>query len=326
MNYPVEGFSAPLEYVGDVMNVLPDDVPNYPVTDPVGAAGVLTDYVRARIRAVRGRDPRRPAVALSDGIDSVFVASVMAEECPEALAVTFDYSVSGEPTPAGRAAIEVAEHLGLEHVMVCPRAGGRDSEAWQMVSDVVRRLGTPDVWEVGAGLVVTAVSRAAAENGADGPVFTGEGGDELFKAPLDGEDTSAWWEHISNEVNRVLIRGRNIPDFYERLLDEPARWVATWRTRRALDVARQIHPRVLADPEGVGDRMVFRTHLMDNGLPAHLAESEKNSLQYSSGAVGLFVDLLRHDLASNGVHLAYTNPEDEDAATVAARAALERMH
>src|SRR5699024_8904871 len=195
-----------------------------------------SDLLNSRVMAVLEQDKRRPVVLLSGGIDSVLLAAVVARHAPNALAVTVEFDHHGQNTtennPDTLVASAVCHHLGLEHRIAFLSHYG--TKKW--AGEAARRLGTGDLWEVLAGTVLLAANDTAHLHGAGGPLFTGAGADALFNGGrADDVSQHKWHEKVAHSVAREFTYARNIPDFYERLLDEPERHIKTWQTKAAVE-------------------------------------------------------------------------------------------
>mgnify|MGYP002738623788 FL=1 len=129
---------AALEYVADERELTKGP---YDIADAGEAAAAIDHYLRARVTAAVARNAGRPVLQLSGGIDSILLATYVAEVAPGTLAVT--YSQHTEDQEVGRAAA-VAKQCGLEHVIVRPT----DEDFERLLARVVRALEFPEPWEI----------------------------------------------------------------------------------------------------------------------------------------------------------------------------------
>lgn len=283
-------------------------------------------YLNRRVMAVLERDKRRPVVLLSGGIDSVLLAAVVAYHAPNALAVTVEFNHHGQNTtennPDTLVASAVCHHLELEHRIAFLSHDG--TKKW--AGEAARRLGTGDLWEVLAGTVLLAADNTAHLHGADGPLFTGAGADALFNGgSADNVSQHKWYEQVAHSVAREFTYARNIPDFYERLLDEPERHIKTWQTKAAVELAMALRPEHV---RGVGhheDKKLLREAATYLGVPDYLTRRPKSPMQLSSGGVNGLVQAARHDLARDPLHTAYADPRTEPIEHTVARLWLQQQ-
>ncbi|WIM68967.1 asparagine synthase-related protein [Corynebacterium breve] len=294
------------EYVADERVIDPG---TYEIVTYNDAAHAITAYLEQRLQSVFRRWPARPVVMLSGGVDSILMASFAADQRPNALAVTFSQESSAEAQEEAEAAAEVATILGLEHVVLSPSA----SELRSLLASTVRRLDTSEPWEVLAGLVVHAVDQEACRRGATGALLSGGGADALFLGgePLDPQHDNyleAWDAKVRAKVEANFRRERFIPDFYERLIDDPDRHVQVWQTHAAVDLALSLHPQVTRGEDLAGDKVIFRRLAVQRGIPERLVALQKNPLQVSSGGISGIVDVARRDLTAQFGERTYSDP------------------
>lgn len=317
--YEITG--AALEYVADERELAPGP---YDLVAVDEAAAAIDRYLRARVDAVFSRNENRPVLQLSGGIDSILLATYVAEAAPGALAVT--YSQGNNDPEVGRAAA-VARQLGLEHEIVRPT----DGEFERLLAQVVSALDLPEPWEISAGVVLAAIDAASHEHGADGVLLSGAGADALFMggqlvAPAVGEGlVEAWDAALRENVAKNFKRERFVPDFYERLLADPERHVQIWQTHAAVELAQRIHPSLVQAPESGHDKYIFRQLAVSRGVPDDVAFAPKNPMQVSSGVVGAIVDAARHQLEHDFGERTYASPVEEPLEFTVARLYLQRL-
>lgn len=305
----VENFTGPLEFPRDVRSM--ED-----------GAGMLIDYLDRRIDAALEKYPTTPVAMLSGGIDSILATAVLAGKRPDTVAFTFSFGGAEE----GEKARQVAEHLGIEHYIIAPQ--GVEAEA--LLADVVHRLEHTDAWEVLAGAVFRAVDKASTKMGlGDGAIITGDAADILLFGgkEMDPEKDPVEYmnEQVQNLVETRFARDLQIPDFYERLLDNPDRHIKTWQTEEAFRVTARLHPAAIRGEDYSLDKEVARFAARSLGVPAKLTAATKDPLQTSSGGLDMAVSAAAWHLAQTGGHSYYTDPTYEDTKFVATRLYLELL-
>ena len=312
---------AALEYVADERELVQG---SYDIADAGEAAAAIDHYLRARVAAAVARGQGRPVLQLSGGIDSILLATYVAEVAPGVLAVT--YSQHTDDPEVDRAAA-VAKQYGLEHVIVRPT----DEEFERILARVVRDLEFPEPWEISAGCVLAAIDGASHEHGADGLLLSGAGADAIFMGGhtvvhAAGESlVDAWDATLRENVSKNFKRNRFVPDFYERLLDNPERHVQIWQTHAAVELAQRIHPTLVQPGDSGHDKYVFRRLAVDRGVPAEVAFAPKNPMQVSSGLVGAIVDAARRQLERDFGERTYSSPLEEQLEFTVARLYLQRL-
>lgn len=309
------------DYVADERDVEPG---TYDITDYDTAAGMVGDYLTTRMRDVVAAWPGRPVLMLSGGIDSVLLATYVADVAPHALAVT--YAQPGDDEQVDReldVAHGVADTLGLEHKVVSPEP----DQFISLVRDVARALDTTEPWEVLAGTVLKAVDTAAGTD--DAAIISGAGADGLFmggqQVDFGADPVAAWDRAMRGNIAKNFTRHRFIPTFYERLIRNHERHILTWQTHAAVDLAQRIDPYLIRGTNLDGDKVLFRRMAEDRGLDADLVGATKNPMQVSSGGVGAVVAAARRALADDYGEKTYSNPLTEPADFTVSRLYLQRL-
>lgn len=305
----VENFTKPLEFPRDIL-------------DMKDGADMLIGYLDRRIDAALEKYPATPVAMLSGGIDSILATAVLAGKRPDTVAFTFSFGGVEE----GEKARQVAGHLGIEHYIIAPQ--GVEAEA--LLTDVVHRLEHTDAWEVLAGAVFRAVDKASTKMGlGDGAIITGDAADILLFGgkEMDPEKDPVEYmnEQVQNLVETRFARDLQIPDFYERLLDNPDRHIKTWQTEEAFRVTARLHPAAIRGENYSLDKEVARFAARSLGVPAKLTAATKDPLQTSSGGLDMAVSAAAWHLAQTGGHSYYTDPTYEDTKFVATRLYLELL-
>ena len=316
-------FSAPCEYVADVIDTRAYRNTQLPMFDSAHRASqAIVDYLEKRVSSVLEKYEARPMLMLSGGADSILLATILAKLAPNTLAVTFidpyaDKSTLEEYTVASA----VAADLGLEHVIT-----ELDTHEYHaLVQETVTRLDCADTWEILAGLILLACEREGAKHNATGAIFTGGGADVLFLGGTSESVTSTetYQQKILANVDKTFVRARNIPDFYERLLDDADRHILTWQTLAGFELALRIPATISRSATGDQDKALIRQTLESLGCDPKHVWTAKNPMQVSSGGVDSLVSLAREVLRDSGDHTAYTDPRTESLEFVAARLFLE---
>lgn len=320
-DYPINGFAC--DYVADDLAITPGP---HCITDLDVAVGLIQEFLNRRItKAVDAHPHGRPVLLLSSGVDSILLAAAAKSLGLSPLCVTFDVPVQGEDGPEtgfeARRAREVAEYLGFEHHVVAPSMNELVSSA----REAVQRLEVTDLWEVVAGTVAVECIRRADQGNATGAVLTGAGADALF---LGGDSTvtpGTWAQTMAANVSRNFRRERLVPDFYERLIEEPDRYIQVWQSTAAYELARKLSPYVVRGVDFGVDKYVLRIAAERFGMPAEFVTATKNPMQFSSGAVNGLLEASRSWLADVPEHSTYTNPRTEPVENIAVRLFLELL-
>lgn len=306
------------EYVADEGEIAPA---SHDVTDPKEAAELVQAYLARRLDAATKQWPGRPVLMLSGGVDSILIAAVLADVRPDALAVSF--AQPGEVAAAEIATAQaVAEHCGLEHHVVEPV----EAQFERLLTRTVKKLEYPEPWEVLAGLVLVGVDEHARAQGADGAILSGAGADALFLGGEESVDVSDWDATVRAKIQANFTRERFIPDFYERLIDDPDRHIQVWQTREAVDLAQRLHPHVIRGHDMRTDKKLFRDLAVQCGIPADLVTATKNPMQVSSGGLDAIVRLAREALARDYGAKTYSDPLSEKIEFTVARLMLQRLY
>lgn len=317
--------TAACEYVADDREI---PAGSHGITDEDTARVLIERYLRARLRAVVEAWPGRPVLQLSGGVDSILIATYLAEIAPDALTVTYTQPLDGRDDQDFEAAKAVADLLGFEHLVVAPDAREFD----QLLTDTVRALDFPEPWEVIAGVVLRAIDTASRPPAVDNALISGAGADALFmggtvlKSRTMGEEfVREWDEKLRGNVRRNFTRHRFVPDFYERLIPVPERHIQVWQTHAAVELAQRLHPVLLRGSDLAGDKLLLRRMAVERGVPEEIVFAPKNPMQVSSGGVTGIVDAARRQLAQDYGERTYSDPLREDAEFTAARLYLQRL-
>ncbi|WP_280183152.1 asparagine synthase-related protein [Nocardia cyriacigeorgica] len=316
--------AEPLQYVSDILDDIADPKPDErTITDPDRAAQLIAGETRSRISAVLERFGGRPAVLLSGGVDSIYVAAVAVALGAEPVAVTV--ATDGEHNEANAAVAAAA--LGLRHHVV--RLGAAD--VTELSRDVMGRLGTSELWEVTAGIPLIAARRVFAAIPDLGAILGGSGADAIFGGgrrlthpPASLEARIELDQLIRAESAANFRYDRLVPHFYPALLDEYAdRLIHVYQTVRWWRLAETFAPPALFGTHGGRpfDKLALRI-ACDAALPAgskHLAWSAKTPIQRSSGLMGALATAARSYAADLPGARTYSDPITEDAEAVATR-------
>lgn len=285
----------------------------------------VEEYLHNRLEAVINTSEGTPAIMLSGGIDSILLAGTISNICPEALAFTFKQKQPEAEQEAQRAK-KVSEYFGLRHEIYTPN----NEDMLDLLKDTATRLDTAEPWEVLAGLVWRVADKITAELGYTGKLISGAGADGLFLGGKEIDTTAedvvyVWDETMRETLKTQFTRKRFIPDFYERLMDDPTRYVLAWQTHEAVDLAQQLHPRVVRGAELDVDKWLFRKIALGWGVPEECVFASKSPLQVSSGGLDAVVGLARKELAKEFEGRTYSSPLNEPLAFVVARLFLGRF-
>ena len=323
-----EGYATAYDVTGSALEYVADERElargSYDINQVEEAAAAIDKYLCRRVEASIERRRGRPVVQLSGGVDSILLATYVAETAPDALAVTYSQR---KGDPEARRASFVAKQYGLEHVTVCPS----DEEFERLLARVVYALELPEPWEVSAGCVLAAIDDASRGRGAGGVLLSGAGADTLFMGgdPVvlaAGESlVDAWDSALRANVCKNFKRERFVPDFYERLIDDSERHVNVWQTHAAVELAQRIHPSLMQPADTNCDKYVLRKLAVDRGVPEKLAFAPKSPMQVSSGLVGAIVSAARRKLARDFGHRTYSSPLEESLEFIVARLYLQRL-
>lgn len=310
------------DYVADETALSPS---SFDITTPYEAYGEVENYLTQRVEAVTQENTERPVIMLSGGIDSIILTAITARIRPDVLAITF-HQESQQSHEEVQRAQAVAQHLGIEHIIASPR--GEDMKKY--LTDTSQRLGSTEPWEVLAGVTWRIVDDISQKDNAYGPILSGAGADVLFLGGKDiGQDREGlvyvWDNTMRDQVEKNFTRNRFIPDFYERVIDNPQRYVLAWQTHEAVELAQRIHPRVVRGENLEKDKKLFYDLAYELWIPKEILEQSKSPLQISSGGLDSVVKLARHDLSVMHKGKTYTDPHTEDLELTVARLYLENI-
>ncbi|WP_257181803.1 asparagine synthase C-terminal domain-containing protein [Corynebacterium cystitidis] len=302
--------AAGCEYVADDLEI---GTGSYDVSTYGEATVLVTDYLEGRLTAVFEKWSERATLMLSGGIDSILIATVVARLRPDSLALTFSQEGDDKATKEAETAVAVARQLGLEHQIVEPDS----SQLEKLLTETVCKLGTSEPWEVLAGVVLVAINHAAQQSNANGPIISGGGADALFLGGADFETTrfndmsevvAQWDKRVRAKIESNFTRKRFIPDFYERLLNDPDRHIQVWQTEAAVRLAQRLHPQVVRGDNLLRDKDLFRRMAVEAGLAESVVALDKNPMQVSSGGLNGIVRLARQEMNEKFGARTYSDP------------------
>ncbi|MGV9817931.1 asparagine synthase C-terminal domain-containing protein [Nocardia xishanensis] len=317
--------SEPLQFVTDLLGdaIAQPNSGARVVTDPDEAAKSVAAEARSRVAAVLERFGGAPAVLLSGGVDSIYVAAVAISLGARPNAITV---VTEGQSDEGNAAV-VAKELGLRHDVIRLSA----AEVVDLAREVMARLGTSELWEVTAGIPILAARRRLGIIDDLGAILTGSGADAIFGGgrklsyAVGSDEARVELDHLIRAETAANFReARLVPHFYPALLGEHAdRLVHVFQTVRWWQVAERFAPPVLF---GVHDgRQVDKLALRiaaERELPAEvrtLAWAAKSPIQRSSGLMSVLAAAARTYAANLPGAQTYSDPRTEDAESVATR-------
>lgn len=311
---------ANCEYVADITDTA---IPGtYDITDHDTAEKEIINYLTRRISTVLKNHPSPHVIMLSGGIDSILVATIAASLTDDLRAVTVAHPGNDDAQQELSIARDVSHALGIEHDTIT-----LGTEQWlEIVTDTVTRLNSSDPWEVIAGASLRAVDIHAQEHSLPGALLTGGGADVLFMGGSSVPPKLPEWDNaLRGQVSSSFTRDRFIPDFYERLLDEPTRHILVWQTLEAYRLALRIHPTAVRGRRNE-DKGVHRDAARSLGIPDRLVGEKKGAMQFSSGGVDSLVAQARADLSDEVTGFTYSDPVEESPDFLVARYWLRDVH
>ncbi|WP_228816346.1 asparagine synthase C-terminal domain-containing protein [Nocardia transvalensis] len=316
--------SEPIEYVTDVLCGMTEPNPDTRIlADPEEVAEIIDAETRSRLTAVLERFGGTPAVLLSGGVDSIYVASVAVDlgYRPHAITIVTENESDGENAKAASRA------LGISHDVIRLTAG----EVVDLAGDVIARLDTSELWEVTAGIPILASRRSLEKIPQLGAILSGGGADAILAGgttltyPLESADARAQLDRLARTESVSNFRyHRLVPHFYAALLEHYAdNFVQTFQTVRWWKIAERFAPPALfGERNGQAvDKLALRI-ACDHRLPdgaKHLAWSTKSPIQRSSGLMGTLALAARTYAATLQGAQTYTDPLTEDPEAVATR-------
>ncbi|RBO97083.1 asparagine synthase C-terminal domain-containing protein [Nocardia puris] len=316
--------AEPLQFVTDLVEDIAAPNPAArTLTDPVEAASLISEETRTRVASVLDKFGGTPAVLLSGGVDSIYVAAVAVHLGAKPVAVTI--VTDGQSDEANAAA--AARALGLRHDIIRLTA----AEVVDLSRDVITRLGTSELWEVTAGIPLLAARRTFDAIPTLGAVLSGSGADAILgggrtltHSPASHEATIELDRLIRAESAANFRYDRLVPNFHPALLDQYAdRLIHVFQTVRWWQVAERFAPAALFGIHD--DRLVDKYALRlacEAQLPEevnYLAWATKSPIQRSSGLMSVLATAARTYAANLPGAQTYTDPMTEDAEAVATR-------
>lgn len=289
----------------------------------VAIDGVLS-FLRERVLAVIENNGDDVTIMLSGGIDSILLAAVVSQIVPHAQAITFAQPGSIQGTDEAESASRVASQLGLKHKIVAPT----HAEYMDTVKSVVGRLDSAEPWEVIAGATLASITDQAPTGlllsgaGADALLL---GGEKLQFSHLDANRTDLWAQKVTDKIRSNFTRHRFIPDFYERIIDNPDRHIQIWQDLSAVQLIQKIHPDLIRGSEWGHDKLVLRQAAMTLGIPQEIAFRKKNPMQESGGGLESIISESRNQLSSFYGDKTYGDPLTESMEWTVARLTLLRI-
>lgn len=311
----VNGMNKSLEYVAD-----DGWIPHFTfdVEDEEQGISYILTFLNDRISALVENIEEPPIIMLSGGIDSILAAVVLKNIRPDSLAVTFALPNSTFSDYEVDIAHKVSSLLELEHIVISPSG----EEYVEIIKETSRKLESKEPWEVLAGSIVFAVSQKFPTR----KLITGGGADSLFlggekelftEIPLDYE--KQWEKEVTKKINKNFARQRFIPDFYERIMDNPENYILLWQCKEAVEVAQKLHPHLIRGKDWLEDKLVLRKAAIELGIPPYLALTPKVPMQESSGALSAIVKGAQQQLQDFYGDKTYRSPQGEDLQWTVAR-------
>ncbi|WP_228002206.1 asparagine synthase-related protein [Nocardia australiensis] len=308
------------DLLGDIAKPNPD---LRTITDPREAAQAVALETRSRIAAVLDKFGGTPAVLLSGGVDSIYVAAVAVELGAKPVAITI--VTEGQTDEANAAA--AASVLGLRHDVIRLNV----NEVSDLSREVMRRLDTSELWEVTAGIPLLAARRSFDAIADLGAILSGSGADAILGGgrkltyPVSSSEARTEIDQLIRTESAANFRyERLVPDFYPALLDQYAdRLIHVFQTVRWWQIAECFAPTALFGEHNgrMTDKLALRT-ACDAQLPEgakHLAWAAKAPIQRSSGLMSVLATAARTYAANLPGARTYADPIMEDAEAVATR-------
>lgn len=316
--------SEPLEFVADLCSEMA--IPNpggRTLTDPDAAAKIIASETKSRVQAVLDRFQGTPAILLSGGVDSIYVAAVAVDLGYQPRAITIVTDDESDEISASAA----TRALNLPHdvIRLSP------SDAVDLAGDVMGRLGASELWEVTAGIPLLAARRSLDQIPGLGAILTGNGADTIFAGGRELHHpigSVAGREELDIIIRAESARNfrsqRLVPHFHSALLGQYANHlIHVFQTVRWWQTTEHFAPAVFfgeRDGRSV-DKLALRL-ACDAQLPLgakHLAWGPKMPLQRSSGLMSTLARAARSYAANLHGAREYSDPMTEDSEAVATR-------
>lgn len=274
------------------------------------AHAAIEEYITDRLAAIREHYPGPMAIMVGGGIDSLLLAEACGRLYPDSIAITIAPPGSREE----KTARTIATASGLDWKCYFP------TDITKCAKWVSAALGSADVWEVAAGVVLKEVF----EHVPEGAVVAGVGADVLFLGGRGYIEPATWREEVIASINRHFTYHRAIPEFYERILGAQShRVVKLWQTVAACDIALACTAEIVRGAGATADKHLLRSVALSRGFTSDMMPGEKAPMQESSGIIDALVAAARNDLARDQSHCAYTDPGQEPLELTVARLYLE---
>jgi asparagine synthase (glutamine-hydrolysing) len=316
--------SEPMEYVTDLLYGMANPNPNgRTLTDPDAAAKIIAAETRSRLQAVLDRFQGNPAILLSGGVDSIYVAAVAVDLGYRPHAITVVTDDESDEINASAA----THALGLPHDVI--RLTTLD--VVELAREAMERLGTTELWEVTAGIPLLAARRSFDRITNLGAILTGSGADAIFaggKQLNHPSDSVAGRDELDRLIRTESVKNfryqRLVPHFYPALLNQYAdRLIHVFQTVRWWQTAERFAPTVLFGDYGgrTVDKLALRLACaaqLPNGAK-HLAMGPKAPIQRSSGLMSTLAHATRSYTANLHGAGEYSDPMTEDPEIVATR-------
>lgn len=323
--------AEPLEYVSDILPGMAEPNPDARViVDPAAAAELITNETTGRIGAVLDRFAGTPAVLLSGGVDSIYVAAIAVQLGAQPRAITIVTDGQSDATNATAAAAA----LGIKHDLIHLER----NDVVSLSQVVMDRLGIPELWEVTAGIPLVAAIPALDQISDLGAILTGSGADAIFGGgrklshPIQSVEARAELDRLIRKESAANFRyDRLVPDFYQNLLRNYAgQLVHVFQTVRWWQVAEQFAPPALFGEHSnrAVDKLALRL-ACEKVLPEparELAWAAKSPIQRSSGLMSALASAAREYAANLPGATTYTDPRTEDLEAVATRLYLALLN
>lgn len=313
--------AAPWEHVADI---LPSDYvsPERSMVDGGVARARILEYLERRLKAIVTSHQGRPTLMLSGGIDSVTLAAALRHIDADPLCVTV--AAASQPSPDRERAAIVTRQLGLEHEII----ELTDGKIEQLAALCISRIGTDELWEIGAAIPIRAVFDQISDKA--GAVVSGAGADVLFAGgltldapPFTMAGRVELRDKIWDNMQQSFCRERLIPDFFDRLLgDDARRFCEVFQTEEAWHMTADFAPEVLysTGPNGeLVDKVCLRDLAVELGVDHSLVWAKKDPMQASSGIMSAFAASARTLFVNDAAAQTYSQPAREADSTITAR-------
>lgn len=299
---------------------------SYDIKNMNTAITEINNYVYHRLLSIYNHHNQELSLMLSGGVDSIHTLAIAAYHNIPITAYTYHYHNSQTSLKEVKNASKITDHFNINHKIITINDDNVD------INSIMEKLNSSEPWDILAGLLLSVIQQEVNKNNPGSPIVSAAGADVLFQGGKKftpgltiQQSLQEWEKQVSNDIIKTFIYQRFIPDFYHRVLQDNNNHYKVWQTKKAVELASNIHPYLIKGKDFKQDKKILKDACRALNVPDECLMVVKDPMQHSSGSFELLTNLARKQLKDKYGSNTYSDPLQEDLSILIARYYLQSL-